>query len=57
MDGAPRTDLLRAEAANALPPVRWIAGYGRQEVEGLEQAAGTLDQEMMERFRSLGYIR
>jgi hypothetical protein len=53
MDGSPRTDALAADAEG----VRWIASYGRQQAEGLEQAAGTLDQEMLERFRSLGYIR
>jgi hypothetical protein len=57
MDGGPRTDLLAPEAAAALPPVRWIASYGRQETEGLERAASSIDQEMLERFRSLGYIQ
>jgi hypothetical protein len=56
MDGGPRIDLLTPEAASALPPLRWIASYGRQETEGLERAASSLDQEMLERFRSLGYI-
>lgn len=57
MDGTPRTDAWTGSAVAALTPVRWIPSYGRQETTGLEQAAGTLDQEMMERFRSLGYIR
>ncbi len=57
MDGAPRTDLLSAAAAATLPPVRWIPSYGRQETEGLERVASSIDQEMLERFRSLGYIQ
>jgi hypothetical protein len=57
MDGGPRTDLLTPDAAAALPPVRWIASYGRQETEGIERAASSIDQEMLERFRSLGYIQ
>ena len=56
IDGGPRTELLTPEAAAALPPVRWIASYGRQETEGMERAASSIDQEMIERFRSLGYI-
>jgi hypothetical protein len=57
MDGGPRADLLTPDAAAALPPVRWIASYGRQETEGIERAASSIDQEMLERFRSLGYIQ
>lgn len=57
MDGGPRTDILTSDAAIALPPIRWIASYGRQETEGLERAASSIDQEMIERFRSLGYIQ
>lgn len=57
MNGAPRVDALTEDSAARLSPPRLIAGYGRQDITGLEQAAGTLDQEMMERFRSLGYIR
>lgn len=56
MDGGPRTGLLSAEAASPLLPIRTVATYGRQEVPDLSRAAGSLDQEMLERFRSLGYI-
>lgn len=57
MDGGPRTDLVPAATASELSPVRTVPTYGRQEVPDLSRAAGTLDQEMLERFRSLGYIR
>lgn len=57
MDAGPRADLLTPDAAAALPPVRWIASYGRQETEAIERAASSIDQEMLERFRSLGYIQ
>lgn len=56
MAGEPRTDWLTAEAAAPLFPARRIPTYGRQETEGLEEAASNLDEEMLERFRSLGYI-
>ena len=56
MEGAPRLDLVTGELAGTLSPVRWIPTWGRQETEGLQQAASSLDAEMLERFRSLGYI-
>jgi len=56
MSGGPHL-LLAPEEAARLSPVRFIPTYGRQQTEGLEQAASSLDQEMLERFRSLGYIQ
>lgn len=56
MAGAPRLDLVPGALAGRLSPVRSIPTWGRQETEGLQQAASSLDAEMLERFRALGYI-
>ncbi len=57
LDGAPRVDVLTPESAASLLPVRWIPSYGRASTRDLERAASTLDEEMLERFKSLGYIQ
>jgi hypothetical protein len=56
MTGEPRTEVLDPGAASPLLPIRWIESYGRREVEETDRGAGVLDREMIERFRSLGYI-
>ncbi len=57
MDGVPRTGFLAADSGARTTEVRVIGTYGRPEPEDLHEVAGTLDQEMLERFRSLGYLR
>ena len=56
MPGRARTEILAPGAADPLLPIRWISGYGRREVDEIEKGDGKLDQETLERFRSLGYI-
>lgn len=55
MDGAPQPGLITAHG-DSLPEIRWIDGYGRPAAGEPPRASGPLDKEMLERFRSLGYI-
>lgn len=38
-------------------PVRWVSSYGRPAVNAAERKGQPLDQEMIDRLRSLGYVR
>ena len=54
--GAPILNLFSREFAGRFP-VRAVDSYGRREPPGGMRAGQPLDQEMIERLRSLGYVR
>ena len=54
--GVPLTDLL-AERFVARYPIRHVASYGRPRIRTAPARGQPLDQEMIDRLRSLGYLR
>jgi hypothetical protein len=52
--GKPEADLLRDWATHG---DRYVATYGRPFVEALPRVGKPLDQEMIDRLRSLGYVK
>lgn len=56
LTGRPRTRLVDAEFV-ARVPVRAIDTYGNRTITPRAPGATPLDQEMLERLRSLGYVR
>jgi hypothetical protein len=56
LPGRPRTEMFQ-QAFNARVPVRLIASYGRRVLVPRASTAMPLDQEMLDRLRSLGYVR
>ena len=56
LSGRPLTGLL-AEQFVARYPVRQVAGYGRPSSGTAARTGQPLDQEMIDRLRSLGYVR
>lgn len=56
LDGKPLTALL-GDAYVQRYPVREVASYGRPSTQRPERTGQPLDQEMIERMRSLGYVR
>jgi hypothetical protein len=56
LEGAPLTGLLSARFLERYP-VRQVARYGRPSASPVERTGQPLDQEMIDRLRSLGYVR
>jgi len=56
LPGRPRTEMFQQEFT-ARVPVRMIEGYGRRVLSPRPPTAIPLDQEMLDRLRSLGYVR
>jgi hypothetical protein len=56
LPGRPRVDLL-APAFTAGAPLREVDGYGRRVIAPRPANVTPLDREMMERLKSLGYVR
>jgi hypothetical protein len=54
--GAPLTGLFDADFAQRYP-VRYVGSYGRPSVKTTDRKGQPLDQEMIDRLRSLGYVR
>ena len=54
--GRPRTELF-TEAFSARVPVRFVDAYGPRTLAPRPPNAAPLDQEMLDRLRSLGYVR
>jgi hypothetical protein len=56
LPGRPRTEMFQEEF-RARVPVRMVETYGRRVLLPRPSAATPLDQEMLDRLRSLGYVR
>ncbi len=56
LPGRPRTDLIEASFA-ARVPVRWIDSYGSRTLAPRSPGAAPLDRDVLDRLRSLGYVR
>lgn len=56
LPGRPLTAIVTEELAARLP-LRWVESYGPRTIAPRPASAAPLDQEMLERLRSLGYVR
>jgi hypothetical protein len=56
LPGRPRTDLVDPSFVSRVP-VRALDTYGRRTIGPRPPGSAPLDQEMLERLRSLGYVR
>jgi hypothetical protein len=56
LPGAPMMGLF-ARAFAERYPVRFVATYGRPRPPAVQASGAPLDQEMIDRLRSLGYVR
>ncbi len=56
LGGRPLTGLLPAQFLERYP-VRQVTRYGRPNPRTVERTGEPLDQEMIDRLRSLGYVR
>ena len=56
LTGRPRTDLVDESFASRVP-VRWIDTYGSRALAPRPPGATPLDRDMLDRLRSLGYVR
>jgi hypothetical protein len=56
LPGRPRTEMLQ-DTFRAAAPVRMVDSYGRRFLRPRPATATPLDQEMLDRLRSLGYVR
>jgi Type I phosphodiesterase / nucleotide pyrophosphatase len=56
LPGAPLLDLFKPEFVRRYP-VRQVASYGPPSAMGQERSGQPLDQEMIDRLRSLGYVK
>ena len=56
LPGKPRTDLFTDQFTSRVP-VRWTESYGRRTMTPRPPSAAPLDDQMLERLRSLGYVR